>query len=112
MQLAAFARATQHRYVVRAIDRPGDIDALAESQLILARGPFTLADELALMREERIEMLVTKNSGGSATVAKIEAARTLGVSVVMVQRPKPPEAETLTDLDAVMAWIAAHRRVP
>jgi precorrin-6A/cobalt-precorrin-6A reductase len=109
MQLAAFARAPQHRYIVRAIDRPADIDALAESQLILARGPFTLADELALMREERIEMLVTKNSGGSATVAKIEAARTLGVGVVMVQRPKPPEAETLTDLDAVMAWIAAHR---
>jgi precorrin-6A/cobalt-precorrin-6A reductase len=112
LQLAAFARAPQHRYIVRAIDRPGDIDALAESRLILARGPFTLADELALMREERIEMLVTKNSGGSATVAKIEAARTLGVGVVMVQRPKPPEAETLTDLDAVIAWIAAHRSAP
>ncbi|MGA8715358.1 MAG: cobalt-precorrin-6A reductase [Roseiarcus sp.] len=105
-QLAAFAKAPQHRYVVRAIDRPAGIDALPECKLILARGPFVLADELKLMRDERVETLVTKNSGGSATYAKIEAARTLGVGVVMVRRPKPPEAETLHDLDDVMAWIA------
>ena len=59
------------------------------------------------MRDERVETLVTKNSGGRATYAKIEAARTLGVEVVMVRRPKPPEAETLYDLDEVMTWIAA-----
>ena len=58
------------------------------------------------MRGERVEALVTKNSGGRATYAKIEAARALGVSVVMVRRPKPPEAETLYALDDVMTWIA------
>ena len=106
LQLAAFARAPQHRYILRAIDRPAGIEALPECNLILARGPFALDGELKLMRDERVEALVTKNSGGRATYAKIEAARTLGVSVVMVRRPKPPEAETLSDLDAVMAWIA------
>jgi precorrin-6A/cobalt-precorrin-6A reductase len=112
LKLAAFARAPQHRYVVRAIDRPAQIDSLPDHTLILARGPFLLAEELELMRDEGVETLVTKNSGGRATYAKIEAARMLGVSVVIVQRPDPPEAETLHDLDSVMAWIAAQRSAP
>ena len=110
--LGTFARAPQHRYIVRVIDRPARIDALPECRLILARGPFALDDELKLMRGECVEMLVTKNSGGSATYPKIEAARRLGLDVVMVRRPKPPEAETLHDLDAVMTWVAAHRGAP
>ena len=112
LQLAAFARAPHHRYIVRAIDRPDEIDALPDCKLILARGPFSLADELALMKRERIEALVTKNSGGRATYAKIEAARALGIEVVILRRPDGPEAETLHDLDAVMAWIVAHCRAP
>jgi precorrin-6A/cobalt-precorrin-6A reductase len=112
LQLAAFAKAPQHRYIVRAIDPPAGIHVLPDRKLILARGPFALDDELNLMRDERVEALVTKNSGGRATYAKVEAARTLGVSVIMMRRPKPPEAQTLSDLGAVMAWIAAHRGAP
>ncbi len=112
LQLAAFARMAQHRYIVRAIDRPAEIDALPGCKLILGRGPFSLADELALMKRERVDALVTKNSGGRATYAKIEAARALKIEVVIVRRPPAPDAETLHDLDAVVAWIASHRRAP
>jgi precorrin-6A/cobalt-precorrin-6A reductase len=112
LQLAAFLRAPRHRYIVRAIDRPEEIDALPDCKLILARGPFSLAGELALMESERVEALVTKNSGGRATYAKIEAARMLQIEVVIVQRPAAAEAETLVDLDAVVSWILAHRRAP
>jgi len=112
LQLAAFARAPQHRYIVRAIDQPAEIDALPKRKLILGRGPFSLADEAALMRDEKVEALVTKNSGGRATYAKIEAARALGIEVVILRRPPAPKADTLHDLDAVMAWIAGHRRAP
>jgi precorrin-6A/cobalt-precorrin-6A reductase len=112
LRLAAFLGAPQHRYIVRAIDRPAEIDALPDCRLILARGPFSLADELALMRNERVEGLVTKNSGGCATYAKIEAARMLQIEVVIVRRPAAPAAETMHDLDAVVPWIAAHRRAP
>jgi precorrin-6A/cobalt-precorrin-6A reductase len=112
LQLAAFARAPQHRYIVRAIDRPAEIGALPDCRLILARGPFSLADEIALMRNEGVEALVTKNSGGDATYAKIEAARALEIEVVIVRRPPAPEAETHHDVDAVLAWIADHRRTP
>jgi precorrin-6A/cobalt-precorrin-6A reductase len=97
---------------VRAIDRPAEIDALPHAKLILARGPFSLADELQLMKRERIEALVTKNSGGRGTYTKIEAARALKIEVVIVRRPPAPEAETLHDLDAVLAWIASHQRAP
>jgi precorrin-6A/cobalt-precorrin-6A reductase len=111
-QLAAFASAPQHRYLVRAIERPDEIDDLPHHRLILARGPFRLADEEALMREEHIEFIVAKNSGGEATYAKIEAARNLALPVVIVRRPaKPPVAhtESLTD---VLEWIDAHRDAP
>jgi precorrin-6A/cobalt-precorrin-6A reductase len=112
LQLAVFAQAPQHRYIVRTIDRPAETDALPKCKLILARGPFSFANEVALMKREGIETLVTKNSGGRATYAKIEAARALEIEVVVVRRPPAPEAETLHDLDAVLAWIAAHRRIP
>jgi precorrin-6A/cobalt-precorrin-6A reductase len=112
LQLASFARAPQHRYIVRTIDRPAEIDALPDCKLILARGPFLLADELALMQRERIEALVTKNSGGRATYAKIEATRALKIEVVVVRQPRAPEAKILHDLDVVLAWITAHRQAP
>jgi precorrin-6A/cobalt-precorrin-6A reductase len=112
LQLRAFAPAPQHRYIVRTIDRPTEIDSLPDCKLIVARGPFSLADELALMQREQIETLVTKNSGGRATYAKIEAARALKIEVVIVRQPPAPEAEILHELDAVLAWIAAHRETP
>jgi precorrin-6A/cobalt-precorrin-6A reductase len=112
LQLAAFLGAPQHRYIVRAIDRPEETDAFPHCKLILARGPFSLADELALMRNEGVEALVTKNSGGRATYAKIEAARILQIEVVIMLRPAAPEAEIMHDLDAVLSWIAAHQRAP
>jgi precorrin-6A/cobalt-precorrin-6A reductase len=112
LQLAAFARAPQHRYIVRAIDPPAEIGALPHCKLMLARGPFSLADELKLMRDERVTALVTKNSGGLATYPKIEAARALDIEVVVLRRPPAPEAETLDDLDAVLGWIRRHGRAP
>jgi precorrin-6A/cobalt-precorrin-6A reductase len=111
-QITAFASAPQHRYLVRAIERPARIDALPFHRLILSRGPFRLADEEALMRSENIEIVVSKNSGGEATYAKIEAARNLGVPIVMAQRPAKRLVAQTTRLDEVLAWIEAHRAAP
>jgi precorrin-6A/cobalt-precorrin-6A reductase len=112
LQLGAFLTAPQHLYVVRAIDPPEAIAALPRHRLILARAPFKLEDEMALMRGEAIEVLVTKNSGGAATYPKIEAARRLGLKVVMLSRPKRVDALELYDLDQALAWIEAHRPAP
>jgi precorrin-6A/cobalt-precorrin-6A reductase len=109
LQLAAFARAPQHRYIVRTIDRPEAILSLPCHRLILARGPFSVEDEIALMRDEHVEVLVTKNSGGTATAAKIEAARTLGLDVIVVERPPQEAVPTFDSVDEILAWIEAHR---
>jgi precorrin-6A/cobalt-precorrin-6A reductase len=111
-QLGAFASTPQHRYLVRAIERPAEIDALPSHRLILARGPFRLVDEEALIRREGIEFVVAKNSGGAATYGKIEAARNLGVPVVMVRRPPKPAVAQTTHLEEAIAWIQAHRAAP
>jgi precorrin-6A/cobalt-precorrin-6A reductase len=111
LQLAAFAAAPQHHYLVRTIEPP-DVAALPDHQLILARGPFAVDDEIALMRDECVDVLVTKNSGGKATAAKLAAARALGIEVIMVERSKSEDVPTFEKLDAVMAWIEDHRPTP
>jgi precorrin-6A/cobalt-precorrin-6A reductase len=112
LQLAAFAAAPQHFYLVRAIDAPAERALPPYRKFVSARGPFALEDELALMRDERIEILVSKNSGGDATSAKLLAARKLGVPVVLVARPPTPDATEVFSLDDVLRWIEAHRAAP
>jgi precorrin-6A/cobalt-precorrin-6A reductase len=112
LQLAAFAAAPQHEYLVRAIDEPAELALLPHCKFVAARGPFTLEDELALMRGENIGIMVSKNSGGAATSAKLEAARILGVPVVLLQRPADGGAQERETLADVLAWIEAHRPAP
>ena len=109
VQLACFAAAPQHHYVVRTIDPPTAVAALPSHRLILARGPFSVDDETALMRDERIEVVVTKNSGGAATEAKLTAVRALGLHVIMINRPAKAKIETFINIDGVLAWLETHR---
>jgi precorrin-6A/cobalt-precorrin-6A reductase len=112
LQLAAFANAPHHLYIVRSIDPPDAVRCLPSHHLILARGPFSVADEIALMRDRHVDVLVTKNSGGAATEAKLEAARALGIEVIMVERPTAEAVAVFDTVDGVLAWIEAHRRPP
>lgn len=110
--LAAFKVAPQHRYLIRTIDPPTADDLPPEHDLLFGRGPFPVDEEVALMRGARIDVLVTKNSGGAASAAKLDAARALGLEVVMVERPPSAAGERFTALPDVLAWIAAHRVTP
>ncbi|MEU2585919.1 cobalt-precorrin-6A reductase [Streptomyces avermitilis] len=91
--LAAFAHQAELHFVVRSVESP-EPPMPPDTEVVLARGPFTVADELGLLREHRIDVLVTKDSGGAATSAKLTAARTLGLPVVVVRRPPLPEGMT------------------
>ncbi|MFJ3223317.1 cobalt-precorrin-6A reductase [Streptomyces sp. NPDC086783] len=88
--LAAFAELSALHFLVRSVEAPGP-PMPPRTRVLLARGPFTVAGETALLREHRIDVLVTKDSGGEATAAKLTAARELGVPVVVVRRPPLPE---------------------
>jgi precorrin-6A/cobalt-precorrin-6A reductase len=76
--------------------------------LITARGPFRLVDELALLKQHAIDIVVTKNSGGEATYAKLAAARALGLPVVMVRRPMLPEAPSVETVVEALQWLEQH----
>lgn len=107
LEIHSFARAPQHDYLIRSVDHPGDLP-MPYVSVITAKGPFDPAAEAALLKQHRIEVLVSKNSGGSATYGKIQAARDLGVPVIMLARPTLPWADSVTGPEAAMAWLAAH----
>ncbi len=108
--LAPFAARPDIWFLVRAIETPEAPLLLANYHLILGRGPFAAEDEAALMQEHGIAVLLSKNAGGQATYGKIEAARRLGLPVVMIDRPPLPIGETVLSVDEAAAW--AEARVP
>lgn len=104
--LAAFADLTATQFVVRSVEPP-EPPLPPHCELVLARGPFTLADELDLLRAHRVDVLVTKDSGGAATAPKLTAARTLSLPVVVVRRPGlPSTVRALPEVDGVLDWLA------
>lgn len=104
--LSAFEAVPGKTWVVRSIDPPNPAPAFSNWTLIQSRGPFALVDERALLRDHAIDAVVTKNSGAAATRAKLDAARELGLPVVMIDRPALPEPDAaFDDPDAAMAWI-------
>jgi precorrin-6A/cobalt-precorrin-6A reductase len=106
--IAPFAMRPQHAYTLRFIDAAGGPLPLLDADLIVSRGPFTLAGELDLMRARRIEWIVARNSGGVGARAKIDAARELGLPVVMITRPELPERLRVESVAEVMLWLG-HR---
>ncbi len=105
LELGAFASAPQHRYVARMVDAPGDMALPPDMKVLLARGPFDAASEAALLDDEHIEVVVSKNSGGDAAFAKIVAARERGLVVVMIARPHKPRGELLARPVDALAWL-------
>jgi len=74
----------------------------------VSRGPFTLEGELEMMRSRGIDWIVARNSGGDGARAKIDAARMLGLPVIMISRPALPERQRVESVDEVMQWLG-HR---
>jgi len=91
--------------LTRAIEPPVNAP---QGKVLLQRPPFSLAHEMALMEAHRITHLVSKNSGGAQTAAKLGVAETLGLSVLMVKRPVLPLAETTDSLKHALQWIRLH----
>ncbi|MCP4327861.1 MAG: cobalt-precorrin-6A reductase [Alphaproteobacteria bacterium] len=106
--LPAFAGRDDVHFLVRLIEPPVDPLPFADATLVLARGPFALDGERTLMAEHEIDTLVTKNSGGDGSRAKLDAARERGIDVIMIERPPPPPGKRVGDIGAALAWLAAQ----
>lgn len=107
-ELTAFSQVENVWFLMRAIETSSDI-ILPKGLLLLERGPFDKDSEKQLLHKYNIDTLVSKNSGGSATYAKIIAARELGIKVVMVKRPMLPEGIMVEDVESALEWIKRVR---
>lgn len=108
--LHAFAAAPQHRYMARTIEAPEQSALPPNIRILRARGPFDRDSEARLLSDEEIDVVVSKNSGGSATYAKIEAARELELPVIVISRPDKPAGHVLRSPQEAMDWL--HDRAP
>jgi precorrin-6A/cobalt-precorrin-6A reductase len=104
-ELAPFTALKDVAFVIRSVEAPDADLAFADAEIVLARGPFKLEDERALLQSRNIDHLVCKNSGGGATDAKLTAARELGVTVVIQRRPKRPDVPKINDIQAAIDWV-------
>ena len=106
-ELDAFAALEDVWFLIRSVEAPDPMPPFRQAELLLARGPFDLAGERALLVERRIDTIVCKNSGGAATEAKLIAARELGLRVAMKRRPTGPEVPTVSSVPEALGWLSA-----
>jgi len=104
-EIVPFAQAPQHHYLVRSVDPVDPPLAVPHATYLMARGPFSEADERGLLEQHAIDVIVSKNSGGTASYGKIAAARALRLPVVMLQRPELPKVPAVETVEAAVAWI-------
>jgi precorrin-6x reductase len=107
--LPAFTHRTDVWFLARSVDPP-EPPIPANVHVILDRGPYTVENERALIRAHRLDTLVTKDSGGPMTTAKLTAARDLGLRVIMIDRPAPPAGvPTVTTVEEALTWALGNR---
>ncbi|HXP75373.1 MAG TPA: cobalt-precorrin-6A reductase [Stellaceae bacterium] len=104
-ELGAFAPLSHVHFIVRLIDPPRHPLPLVSHEVVLGRGPFSLAGERELLRRHGIDVLAAKASGGAATEAKLIAAREASLPVVMLRRPKPEPGPRVDGVEAALAWL-------
>jgi precorrin-6A/cobalt-precorrin-6A reductase len=107
-ELAAFAALDELWFLVRTVERPHP-PLPAHHELLLSRGPYTADAERALLREHRIDVVVSRDSGGAMTKAKLVAARELGVPVVLIERPPAPAAPMVETVEEVVRLLTGTR---
>jgi precorrin-6A/cobalt-precorrin-6A reductase len=104
-ELAPFLAAPHHHYLVRSVDPVEPPLALPHVEYVLARGPFDVEEETRLLQEHCIELIISKNSGGTAAEAKLTAARALGVEVIMIVRPPKPDVPCVGGVAKAVAML-------
>ena len=94
------------KFFVRRL-RPGPVPEMADHvRFVHGEGPFSTEDEVATLRELKIDVLIVKNSGGAASATKLAAARALGLPVILLARPQQPEGEILETVEQALDWVA------
>jgi len=104
-EIARFAQAPQHRYLIRSVDPVEPPLAVPHAYYIRGRGPFSEEEDRALLLAHAIDVVVSKNSGGTATYGKLAAARMLGIPVLLFRRPPDLGYRGVTTVSEAIAWL-------
>jgi len=104
--LDAFAAKAQHHYLLRLVDPPQGPLPLPDTTVVIARGPFTEPADRELLARHRIGLIIAKNAGGTGARAKLDAARALGIPVILIGRPELPPRRIARSVEEVMAFLA------
>jgi precorrin-6A/cobalt-precorrin-6A reductase len=104
-ELAPFVDAPEHYYLIRSVDPVDPPLPLPHAAYVRGRGPFSEANDRALLLDHAIDIVVAKNSGGAASYGKIGAARALGIPVIMLRRPPAADALAVGTVEEVIAWL-------
>ena len=105
MHLDSFKSQNQHFFLLRLIDKPTEALPFENYEAIVDKGPFTVEQEIDLLLTHEIDTIISKNSGGEASEAKIIAARKLGLPVIMIERPNVPTIDVAFNSEAVLQWL-------
>ena len=103
--LAPFAARPRHHYLLRLVDPPEGPLPLPRATAVIARGPFDVAGDTALLRDHAITHIVAKNAGGAGAEAKLHAARALGLPVILIDRPAAPPRPCASTVQQVLDWL-------
>ena len=103
--VAEFAAKPGNFYLPHLVDPPAGPLPLPNAKAVIARGPFDMASDRQLLDQHAITHIVAKMSGGSGARAKLDAARALGLPVILIDRPQVPPRPVLDRPEAVMAWL-------
>ena len=103
--LSIFEPLSQHYFLLRLVDAPDSPPHFANFDMEISRGPFSYDSDLALLQRCQIDTIICKNSGGTGARAKLDAARTLGLDVVMIDRPAYPARTEFYALEQVIDWV-------
>ena len=105
--LEKYAGLSHAHLICRQIDPPESDFPFPNGRFLIGRPPFSVADEVALFEELQVDWLVVKNAGGAASATKLDAARTLGIPVLMMRRPPPAGCPTLNGVEEALEWLGA-----
>ncbi|WP_419901258.1 cobalt-precorrin-6A reductase [Kiloniella sp.] len=105
-ELEAFTNIPHHKYLARMIEQPELSPLPTNIKILFERGPFSLANEIKLLQEHSIDIIISKNSGGEATAAKLQAARKCHIPVLMISRPELPPANVAESPELARKWLS------
>ena len=107
-ELWIFQNSLNYHFLVRTVEEPELVSEWPQATFLKDRGPYTLENEIKLLKKHKISMLVAKNSGGISTYAKIEAARYFKIPVLMVRRPEMITAKSCQTVNEAVDWVNMH----